>query len=322
MKKLILSILKKMGLYDFLKEKKKLYEKNKKLTNKYLFENRKQNKRKVCFVLAGYKPFLYEIVFKRIKKYATKDMEVCILSSGVYSEELSNIAKENNWSYISTKQNNVSLIQNVAINLFDKAEYIYKLDEDIFITQNYFETLMKTLNECEEVGEYKVGFVAPTIPINGFGHLNILKRFNLVEYYTKNYEKPLYAAGRDMKVEDDPSVAKFFWGENNLLPQLDEMNKVLQSDKFDYVPCSIRFSIGAILFKRKFFEDMQMFLVKKTSGLGDDEKQICEYCINTSQSIIVSKNVVVGHLSFKNQNAAMKEYFLNNKNIFDVNEKL
>ena len=37
--------------------------------------------------------------------------------------------------------------------------------------------MMKTYNVCEKDGEYKVGFVAPTIPINGYGNLNILKRF-------------------------------------------------------------------------------------------------------------------------------------------------
>lgn len=164
----IKNILKKIGLFETIKEVKKKRERKKNLTKKYQFENRMKNKDKVCFILAGYKEFLWDIVFKRIKFFLQEDVEVCILSSGKYSQKLSDIAKQNDWSYLSTKRNNVSLIQNVAINLYTKAEYIYKLDEDIFITKGYFETMMKTLQDCEKNGEYRVGFVAPTIPINGF----------------------------------------------------------------------------------------------------------------------------------------------------------
>ena len=207
MKELIKNILKKMGIYEKIIQKRL---ERKKLTKKYKFENRMKNKEKVCFILTGYKEFSYEIIFKRIKEFVPDDVEVCILSSGKYCEKLSEIAKKNDWSYLSTKRNSVCLIQNVAINLFKYAKYIYKLDEDIFITNGFFETLFNTIEDCEKNGEFKVGFVAPTIPINGFGNLNILKRFNLVEKYTEMFEKPLYAAGKDRKVETVPEVAKFF----------------------------------------------------------------------------------------------------------------
>ena len=317
MKRIIKSFLKKVGLFEIVK---KSYKSRKKLSKKYVFEGKIKNLQKVCFVLAGYKSFSYEIVFKRIKKFIPDDIEVCILSSGKYSTELSQIAKGNDWSYLSTKRNNVSLIQNIAIDLFKSAIYIYKLDEDIFVTKGFFETLFKTMEECEKNGEYRVGFVAPTIPINGFGHLNILKRFNLVQKYEEMYEKPIYAAGRDRMVEYNPDVAKFFWGEGNYLPQLDKMNDVLSKDEFKYIACPIRFSIGAILFKRDFWEKMDMFKVVNGAGMGLDEEQVCEYAINHSEAIIVSLNSVVGHLSFRNQNDEMKKYFLQNTYIFDIND--
>ena len=269
-------------------------------------------------IIAGYKPFLYDIVFKRITKFIPKDIDVCIVSSGKYDEKLSEIAKDNDWSYISTKRNCVSLVQNIAINIFNKANLIYKLDEDIFVTENYFDTLLATYNDCEKNGEYNVGFVAPTIPINGYGNMVVLKRFGKIEYYSKQFEKPKYAAGRERLIESDPRVAKFMWGENNIIPKLDEMNKMMKEDEFSYSACPIRFSIGAILFSRKLWEDMKMFKVKKGSCLGLDEQQICEYCISNSKAIIVSNNSVVGHLSFGSQNAEMKEYFLQNKEKFDV----
>ena len=161
-----------------------------------------------------------------------------------------------------------------------------------------------------------MGFVAPTIPINGFGNMLVLERFNKIDYYTKKFEKPLYSAGKTRMVENNPEVAKFFWGKDGILPTIDEMNAILNKDKFSYVPCPIRFSIGAILFTRKFWNNMGMFTVKSGSGMGNDEIQICSYCMNSSQAIIVSKNSLVGHLSFGKQNEEMKNYFELNKKQF------
>lgn len=311
MKETIKKILTKLGLHDE-------YKLQNSLTKDYKFENRKKDYKKVCFILAGYKEFTYEIIFKRIKKFIPNDIEVCILSSGIYSDKLSKIALENDWSYISTKKNNVPLIQNVGVNLFDKAEYIYKLDEDIFVTKNFFDTLYKTLIACENNGEYKVGFVAPTIPINGFGNMVVLKRFGLIEKYTELFEKPKYQAGSDRMLENNPSVAKFFWGNEGYLPTIDEMDEILSKDKFSYEACPIRFSIGAILYTREFWKNMGMFKVYKGSGMGLDEIDICSESMKNSNAIIVSKNTLVGHLSFGKQNNEMKKYFEENKEIFDI----
>ena len=238
--------------------------------------------------------------------------------NGKYDEKLSEIAEKNDWSYLSVKRNNVALAQNVAINSFPNAKLIYKLDEDIFVTKNYFKNLLKTMNDCEKNGEYKPGFIAPMIPINGFSNMLVLERFNKKKEYEKRFEKPLYKAGRERMIESNPDVAKAFWGENDFLPQLDEMNKIVNKDKMDYVSCPIRFSIGAILFERKLWEDMGMFEVKSGPGMGLDEEQICSYCMISSNAIIVSKNTIVGHLSFGTQNESMKKYFEEHKDVFNI----
>lgn len=317
MKELIKKILIKLGLFERVKSSLKRKEQ---LTKKYKFENRKKDKNKVCFVLAGYKEFTYEIIFKRLETFLPDDVEVCILSSGKYSDKLSKIAKEHGWSYLSTKRNCVSLIQNVAIDLYDKAQYIYKLDEDIFITKGFFETLYNTYEDCKNNGKYNPGIVAPTIPINGFGHMKILQKYDLEEKYTEMFERPIFAAGRNRMVENNPEAAKFFWGEGKYLSNIDEMNRDFSKEELTYDACPIRFSIGAILFERKLWEDMGMLEVKKGSCMGLDEGNICAYCINNSRPIIVSGNSVVGHLSFGNQNKTMEEYFKENKEIFDIHE--
>lgn len=305
-------------IYNELKKIYKKVRKVRRLKCRYIFEDRKKDESQLCMIIAGYKPFLYNTIFQRIAKFMPKNVDVCIVSSGKYDVDLSKIAKEHNWSYLSTKRNCVSLAQNIAIKLFDKAEYIYKLDEDIFVTEGYFETLFKTYQHCEKEGDYQVGFVAPIIPINGYGNMKILKRFNLIKTYTEKFEKPLYAAGKNRKIESDPEVAKFMWGKDNYLPNLDEMNQQVKNDEFSYNACPIRFSIGAILFKRTLWEEMQFFKVKRGNCLGLDEEQICAFCMTSSRAIIVSNNTIVGHLSFGKQNGEMKKYFMENKEKFEI----
>ena len=91
-------------------------QRKKRVKGKYKFINRKNDNKKLCIILAGYKKFLWEDVFGRIEKYAPKDIDFCIVSSGLYSEDLAKIAEKNNWSYLSVKQNKVTLVQNIAIN--------------------------------------------------------------------------------------------------------------------------------------------------------------------------------------------------------------
>lgn len=314
--------LTKLGIFEQARTAVKKYRKRKRLTKRYKFEDRRKNKEKLCIILSGYQEYVWDIVFKRVQEFIPKDVEVCILSSGKYSEKLSKIAEQNDWSYLSTKKNNVSLIQNVAINLFKNAEYIYKLDEDIFVTKNFFETLMKTLKDCEENGEYQVGFVTPTIPINGFGYIDVLKRFNLIEEYQKlkkelgSTERLIHITGENSLVYKNPNVARFIWEK---LPNIDEMNDIVQHDNFEYETCPIRFSIGAILFTRELWNEMDFFDVLTGGGMGSDEDKICIYCMALrSKAIITSKNTIVGHLSYGPQKKEMEKFYKEHKEVFDI----
>lgn len=309
-----------MSIKKILKNNKFIYNTylNKKYFNsKYVFENRMKNSNTLCYILAGYKEFTWDIIFDRIKKIAPKDMDICILSSGVYSDKLSKIAKDNNWSYLSVNKNCVTLAQNILLKLYDKTKYVYKLDEDIFITRDFFKQLKYTYEEVNK-RDYFVGFVAPLIPINGYGHATILKKLDLVEHYEKHFEKVKYAAGRERMIESSPEVAKFMWGEGGYVPQIDDLSKKLNKMPFSYSACGVRFSIGAIFFERKLWEDMRYFKVEKGPCMGLDETQMCSYCICNSKAMIISENVCVGHLSFGTQNKPMEEYFKENTEIFKL----
>ena len=192
-------------------EKIKVYVQNRPLYGKYKLEDRSKGSSPLCIILAGYKNYLYPAVLGRVAKYAPNDIDVCVCSSGVFSDELSRICKEHDWSYLSTKRNNVSLIQNIAIWLHPKAEYIYKLDEDIFITENYFEHLMNAYKHAEG-GDYFPGVLAPLIPVNGYGNCRVLEKLGLSAEYEKRFERPKYQLGRFREIEKNPEAVQFVWG--------------------------------------------------------------------------------------------------------------
>lgn len=281
------------------------------------FENRQKGYKKLCIVLAGYKSFLYDNVFARLKKYLDEDIDVCIITSGIFSKEVQQMCKKEGWSYLSTKENNVSLVQNVSIKLHPKASWIYKLDEDIFITENYFKNMMRAYKHAS-LGFYNPGVIAPLIPINGYGHIRILEKNGAVDIYTEKFEKPKYLTGPDRSIEGNPEAAKFMWGDGGVIPSIDEMNNTYQSDELEERVCAIRFSIGAILFERSLWEEMGYFKVVTGAGMGEDEIQLSHFCTSHSRPIMVSENIVVGHLSFGVQNESMKEYYLNHTDLFGI----
>ncbi len=305
-------------VYGQLKERKRNRLLNKRLNGEYTFEERSRGTQNLCIVLAGYKEYLYSSVFGRLKSFAPEDMDVCILTSGKYSREISDICAENQWSYLSTEKNQVSLIQNIAIARHPNAEYIYKLDEDIFITENYFENMMRAYNHACE-GDYQPGMIAPLIPVNGYGHVRILRKLNMMEEYERRFERAKHSIGVNWQLETSLEAARFFWGEDGIVPSIDEMNAHFSREKLEERPCPMRFSIGAVLFARELWQQMEYFPVcRGSSGIGADETYICQYCFSHARPIMVSENVVVGHLAFMRQNAGMKEYYLSHPEVFKL----
>lgn len=312
-------------LYSMLKRLNDKLINKRKFSFTGCFKNRSKGQKKLCIMLAGYKPFLYENVLDRLTRYIEDDIDVCLVTSGLYSEEIDKICSENGWSYLSTKQNNVCLVQNIAIKLHPNAEYIFKLDEDIFITKNYFTNLIRAFDHAA-TGNYNIGVIAPLLPINGFCYSLVLDKLNVTEEYEERFGKIIIGASESREnvasIEISSDIAKFFWGEKNIVPTIDYMNSVFSKDPPEEVACPVRFSIGAILFKRELWEKMGYYDVDlKTSQMGRDEKQLCAFCMISSRPLMVSTNVVAGHFSFGKQTAAMKEYYDSNpERFFDYKE--
>ncbi len=311
-------LLKKTFVYTLYKKHKKQKIESR-LKGKHIFENRKKGSKILVLILAGYKDFCKDVVFERIKTFVPKEADVCIVSSGLYSEALSNLAKQNDWSYISCKRNNVCAAINIGINEFQDAELIFKLDEDIFVTKNYFSELLDVYSRCQEKNSlYEPAFVAPLIPINGFAHAVVLKKLGLMEKYAELFEPVRIQAGPHRQIENNPEVAKFMWGEGGYVMHIDDLDRYVHDMKKSMITCPIKFSIGAILFGRNIWKDMNYFDPGKGNGMGADEVQICGYAMINSKPIVVSENTCVGHLSFGKQNKTMESYFLEHKDRFEI----
>ena len=285
-----------------------------------IFENRSTNAKVLCIMLAGYKPFLQDDVFGRLQAFQKENMDMCIVTSGLYSSDIAEVCKKNQWSYLSTKENNVSLVQNVAIHLHPGAQYIFKLDEDIFITKDYFNRMLQAYERAKN-GEYIPGVMAPLLSINGYSNVRILEKLGLKDIYEKKFEKPKYAAGPDRLLEADPATARFFWGEGEYIPQIDDLNERFWKEQKRELACPVRFSIGAILFERSLWEQMGYFQVNRTTNaMGADEAQICSYCCQASRPVMVSENILAGHFSFGPQTQEMKKYYDENRERFAIHQ--
>lgn len=285
----------------------------------YTLENRAKGYDTFCYVLAGYKEYLWDVVFKRLYDAAKNyDIDICILSSGLYSSKLSKLCEKNNWSYLSTKRNNLCLIQNITMDIFCKAEWIFKLDEDMFVPSNYFSRMKNAYIKIDD-GKYDIGCLAPLIPMNSYGTPRIMEILDLEKIYREKFGDCTYGWSQERSFYNNPEVALFLWGDTGTIPRLTQLDELLKNKDFSYKPCPVQFNIGAILFTRSYWKILHHFKVnyiKRRTGMGMDEDKINMLKETKSKAILVCDNIVVGHFSFTPQNERMKELYNQKKELF------
>ena len=296
---------------------KLIAKKNAQFGSEYTFENRKRDKSKLLYILAGYKLELWQDVSNRLKQFLPDDIDVCILSSGKYVEQLSKCAEKNEWSYLSTSVNDVAIIQNIVIKLFEKATYIFKMDEDIFTTRECFTKMYDTFLRAKDDG-VEVGFVGPIIPLHTNGHL-FLKQFALEENYQKEIGVRCVPGGRwtNRGYATNPKIPEFLWSVGNI----DELNKRLEKWNNTYIITPIKYAICFILFERSLYEDMGGFNVvpeTRSAGVNGDEGQIMEYCMHHCKCTVIASNTLCGHFSYPDQEKEMMRFKLENAPLFEI----
>lgn len=275
---------------------------------RYTFIDRKRNRKNLVYVLSGYKPELWEEVFRRIEAAIEEagkentEFDVCILSAGKYVQELDEIAHTYGYSYLFTRANNVPLVQNLAIRLHKNAEYIWKFDEDMFIPSNYFTDMLRTFRMAGAgVRHLNVGMAVPTIPVNSYGYIKFLSETGKLDDYEKQFGR---ANAGTAEVNGAQSLytfeaQKFIW---DCTGDFDSASLTYSKKAIGYEISPGRYSIGAILFTRSFFNSMKYHefddTVSNKMTAGEDEDEMMATLINQGWVCVICNNVLTAHLSF------------------------
>lgn len=289
---------------------------------KYRVEGEIRNLPKMLFVLSGYKKELWDDVFTRIKRNQPSDMEICIGSSGKYCQELSDLCKKNGWVYISTTLNNVCVATNVIIREFPKAEYIYKLDEDIYVPDGYFDDMYEAYKRIEErENAYKIGYICPLLPLGFYGMHQFLEDNNCLDEYEKKFGKH-FIGGTEMNPNfrhTNKGLDEFIWSK---IGNFDECVEKYKNKPFSYEPCVTRSGIATILFKREFWDRLGSLTRHKGIGVGSDgdEGQITAFCALNFRACFCVKNILVGHFSFGGAEKNVLKYREEHPEVFKMKE--
>lgn len=275
------------------------------LTGSSYFVDRSSGAQAVVVVLAGYKPYLWDVTLSRLERFVAPELDVCLVSPALRSAPLEALAERRGWSYLSTRANYVSLGQNLAIARHPQARWVYKLDEDIVIGEGFFDRLLATYEHVVAEGHYRPGFCAPVLNVNGFSYLRFLKTLGLEAAYRERFGELRLSTG-EIPATNDGEAALWLW--RHSLP-FDDVAARFADQPPGYSTVPHRFSIGAILFEREFWDSFGGLLVRPPAGaLGVDETSICRKCVDMSRAMVVAHDVFAGHFSFGAQEAFMREH--------------
>lgn len=287
----------KRAVYERIMERQKLKARRENARGHFHFEDRKKNRENLLYILAGYKPDLWSEVFRRILKEDLSDFDVCILSSGLYDRELDRMADRNGWSYVWSQENVVSNIQNYAISVFPEAKTIWKMDEDMFLCRDYFNIMRETRKKAESESDYEIGFAGPLIPINSYGYIRFLRIIGRFDEYEQRFGIAKVGGYADKRSNNlwTFEANDFLWKATG---NLDSRAGQLNTGKREYSLCYGKYSIGAIMFERRVWEEMGGFERDKFLYDGRDELSILAYCSLKSRVIVVAEDALVGHYGF------------------------
>lgn len=258
------------------------------------------------FVLAGYKPALWPLTLERVRRYAPKNADVCITTAGKHLPELAALCAKNRWTYLTTSENKTGLVLNKAIEAHPKASRLFKLDEDIFIAEGFFDDLMKGYDALCETGSYKPGFCAPMLNVNGISYAGFLEHLDATDAYRREFSEARQACD-GVHAHYDPKAAEWLWLHS--LP-FDQVAANIRARADHHPSCArligSRFSIGAIYFERTFWQQIGGFASSWRQGiLGVDESNLCTACVLASRPMFYLSHVFAGHFSFYPQERAM-----------------
>lgn len=282
----------------------------------YHFTNRSREKRYLCYILAGYEPELWKDTIGRVEAFQDDRMDYCLVLSGKQDEILERTAERNGWSYLYTETNQVCYIQNLVIELHPKADYILKMDEDIFVGKNFFQEMMRNYHRIEEEGEYRIGFAVPVVPLNCCGYVTYLNLAGRKEEYQQRFGRAY--KNRFSAVFNVEETAEFLW---DTMDTFDSMaDRFLKNEGYDILDCY--YNIGCIMFSRERWMMMGKWPeLPGESGMGKDEVCICEDNRKKDLAIYEVHSALAGHLAFGHQKKRMMQYYREHKEKFAIRQE-
>lgn len=287
----------------------------------YTFVDRRKGAENLMLVLAGFQPFYWDVILARVKKAQEQfgeELDVCVcLPKGVDGafDKLKGKCEKYDWSLLDIHKDLLAQAQNTAIMLHPNAKWIFKIDEDIIVPPNFFSGLKHSyLNlEKDDSKYYDIGFMGPLINLNGCGTPVFLKSIGKVEDFDKKYGK-FHVDGINFDhspVHGSGDFATDVWKES--MPFDSKASEIAEKNEGSTTICPSRFSIGAMLFTRYFWNHINGFQVGTIGAMGVEEIQVNNWCQTNFYGIYLANDVLCGHLGFFGQKKACREFFEEHK---------
>lgn len=296
------------------------------IARNYIFDNRSHNSENLLLIVAGFQEFYWDTVFGRVSKNCKQfeeSMDVCVCvpcgENKGGEDVLNNIRKrceEKGWSLVYLYDDLLAQAQNTAIMLHPHAKWIYKIDEDIILSDYYFSKLKRGYSLAERCLFAQIGFVTPLINLNAACFPYFLETIG-----KKNEMRELFGDVhiRYPKEVGDPvhrscDFARWIWEQSTPFDTISK--KVEDYNKGKIFQANIRLSIGAILFTREYWQSIGYFDVAYIGAMGVEEVQMNSFSFNNMQAIAIVGDTFAGHLGFGSQKQECKDFYEKNKHLF------
>jgi len=199
-------------------------------------------------------------------------------------------------------------------------DHIIKVDDDAFpIRKGWVDDLISCWNKGEADHGDNLGYVTPLINNNCWGFKQVIETLGLAdEYYSKVARDHIVGSGDSMNpfrlmradeiytgangtIWTSPHIARWVHEKTTLQPQFfAESTKDLGSV---YVDSSERYSIGAILFRRTFWDDIEDASIQS----NDDEHLTHMYCKKFNKIIICQLSIPFVHIAYFSQRSENRD---------------
>lgn len=288
--------------------KKRLFAK------KYIFDDRQSGSENLLIIVAGFQPYYWDQVFARVNNSCEtfgESIDICVcVPEGIEGskDNLRKRCEQLGWSFLYIHLDLLSQVQNTAIQLHPSAQWIYKIDEDIIMSQDYFRRLKQSYVNADSKSYYPIGFMGPLLNINAACAPYFLESVDAYEEYKTKYgEYRIKFQKEDDLIHKSTELAEFIWEKS--VP-FDEVAACIYSkNKGNFVVSPVRYSIGAILFKREYWEQIGCFKVGILGQMGLEEEQICGFSSVNFKPIFIALDVFAGHLGFYTQKETCRRFF-------------